>query len=105
MTHRERKNFIEKEEKQTLIEEREIITEIKEEQGCSCKECCSGYKACLDSTFLGTRACIITVRKAICACLGTCFFPIKERCCNCCDDIDKDLNPYKNPNYNPYDHL
>ena len=38
-------------------------------------------------------------------CFGFCCYPIKERLNNCCDGCDTDLNPYKNPNFNPYDHL
>jgi hypothetical protein len=102
--HKE-KIYIDREEKQTLIEERETITEYKETTSFSFQNCCSCYKGFLDCTFIGVRICFISVRNAICSCLGTCFFPIKERCCNCCDDVDKNLNPYKNPTYNPYDHL
>jgi|LauGreDrversion4_2_1035121.scaffolds.fasta_scaffold1651177_2 hypothetical protein len=100
--HKE-KIFIDREEKVTLIEERETISENNEI--IPSQNCCTRCKGCLDSTFIGVRFCYISIRNAICNCFGTCFFPIKERCCNCCDDIDKNLNPYKNPTYNPYDHL
>lgn len=109
----------EKEEKVKLItntEENERIDEVDEEyeetkleNETACSHCCrkfwGGYKACLEATIIGVYKCIIGVKNGICNCLGCIFYPIKQRFCDCCDDVDKDLNPFKNPNYNPYDHL
>jgi hypothetical protein len=105
----ERERFIvEKEETKRLIDEKEIVKEdlsFHEDECCSCREAWKAYKSCLELSYIGTRKFCISVKNAIYNCFGACCFPIKERCCNCCDEIDKDLNPYKNPNYNPYDYL
>lgn len=45
------------------------------------------------------------VSLTITGCFAFCCYPIKERCSTCFDNCDTDLNPYKNPNYNPYDYL
>lgn len=102
--HRE-KNLVDREAKETLIKERESTSETEDDSSCTCKDCTNGYKSCLFSTFINYRICVSNVKKTIYSCIGGCFYPIKERCCNCCDNVDRDLNPYKDANYNPYDHL
>lgn len=99
-------------ENRRLIKEREIDEEEECEhdsddccEGYDSKKNWKGYKSCVEFTYLSTCQCLKFIKKSISNCIGFFCFPIKERLCNCCDDIDKDLNPYKNPNYNPYDHL
>jgi hypothetical protein len=102
---------IDEEERQNLVKREEKgqdqIEEDEEEYCCNCsyKKIWKGYKACLEFTAISIVTTLISIKNCICNCLGCCFFPIKERICQHCDDVDKDLNPYKNPNYNPYDYL
>lgn len=121
MTKTEKHKHIryEKEEKVKLIkrtEEDEIIDEVDEyeddnnrekQSGCAycCKKMWIGYIACLEGSIMGVYNCIVGIKNGICNCLGCLCYPIKQRFCDCCEDVDKDLNPFKNPNYNPYDHL
>ena len=101
--------IIEKEERELLIDDRrkEKVKDAYDEDECECdcRKIWKGYKSCLDFTYIGIRNCFISVRNGIYCCIGGCCFPIKERFCNCCDNIDKELNPYKDPHYNPYDYL
>ncbi len=107
----------EKEEKVKLIkhtEGDEIIEEVEEKEttpenesasaGC-CKKAWLVYVSCLEASIMGVYNCIVGIKNGICSCLGCLCYPIKQRFCDCCEDVDKDLNPYKNPNYNPYDHI
>jgi hypothetical protein len=105
LNQRKTEKEIEKEEKERLIKETQ--REEGEEECCQCsfKEAWRSYKTCLEFTYITIRKFCIAVKNAIYNCTGACCFPIKERFCNCCDNIDRDLNPYKNPYYNPYDHL
>ena len=112
-SHNKRQNerdrlVLEKEEKEKLIKETQAEdATLNEDECCQCsfKEAWKSYKTCLEFTYITIRKVCIAVKNAIYNCVGACCFPIKERFCNCCDNIDRDLNPYKNPNYNPYDHL
>ena len=103
--HEKERIIIENDENKRLIKEREVDEEEECEHDDDCKKNWSGYKACVEFTYLSTCSCLSCIINGIARCIGFFCFPIKERFCNCCDDIDRDLNPYKNPNYNPYDHL
>jgi hypothetical protein len=120
MTKTKKKQHIkyEKEEKVRLIthtegdkieevEEDAEVSKMENETGCSYywKKVWRGYVACIEATITGVYSCLVGTKNGICNCLGCIFYPIKQRLCDCCDDVDKDLNPFKNPNYNPYDHL
>lgn len=83
-----------------------------EDEGYTCGKCCRGYESCIIwtckvrkiinqciyNTIVGIKDCI----KYTCAAM---WYPIKERCCSCCDNCDKKNNPYKDPYMNPYDTL
>ncbi len=106
MNIQKEKIIFEREEKERLIDEKETVhIEQDEEASCSCKKTMRGINSCVNSIFMGIYSCFRFIIKGIYSCFGVCCFPIKERCCNCCDNIDTDLNPYKNPNYNPYDFI
>lgn len=95
----------EEEKKRLVISEHTAEGEEEEGCNCSCKKMWKGYKGCIEFTFFGIYSGFRCFFNSIYLCCGFFFFPIKERFCNCCDNVDKDLNPYKDPNYNPYDYL
>jgi hypothetical protein len=82
-------------------------TEKEDDEGCkcNCRKCWKDYKGCMSFSWLATIACFKFLGNGVNRCVGACCYPIKERCYNSCDKCDGDLNPYKNPNYNPYDNL
>ena len=47
----------------------------------------------------------VFIKNCIVTCCSYCIYPIKERCFNCCETCDKNLNPYKKPDYDPYLYL
>jgi hypothetical protein len=82
-------------------------TTEKEDEGCKCecRKMWKDYKGCVSFSWLATVAFFRFLGRGVNRCFGACCYPIKERCYNSCDKCDGDLNPYKNPNYNPYDNL
>lgn len=81
----------------------------EEEEGC-CSACWNGYCACFVATCKVNNMIIqciyntITgIKNCIVFSLASCWYPMKERCCNCCESCDKKMNPYKDPYHNPYD--
>ena len=46
---------------------------------------------------------VTTIYNAIKNCIGFFWYPVKERCVNCCDKCDKCLNPHKDPAYSEID--
>lgn len=70
----------------------------EEEEGSKCQFSCMPIK-------YGIKAIYNFITKGIGGCFGVCYYPVKERIAKQCDEADRDLNPYKDPNYNPYDYL
>lgn len=101
---KEEKIVIDEEKKRLIVDKKETY-EDDNECTCSCRDLWNCIKSCCDNTYICIRTVVISIKKCVSACFGYFCFPIKERFCNCCDNIDRDLNPYKNPHYNPYDHL
>jgi hypothetical protein len=105
MSKEERRRLIKNEEKNGEVDGNLETVQEEEVCDCSCKKMWKSYKSCIEFSCLGFFALCTCFKKTLYNCCGFCFFPIKERFSTCCDNVDTDLNPYKNPNYNPYDHL
>jgi hypothetical protein len=104
----ERVRLVKREQNSETIIEKDNIEETdysEEECTCSCRKTWKCCKSGIEYVCLTLLSVITGVRKCISSCIGCFCYPIKERCCNCCDNVDRDLNPYKNPNWDPYDHL
>lgn len=54
---------------------------------------------------LGLKTIFSFFGRGVNGCCGVCCYPVKERLANNCEQVDRELNPYKDPNYNPYDYL
>ena len=99
------KKLIKKDGKEYIPDPNAPEHEDDEDCNYSYKKIWRGYKGCVEFSFMGVYSCFKGIKNGIYNCVGCCFYPIKERLCNCCDNVHSDLNPYANPNYNPYDHL
>merc|ERR1711957_225143 len=77
------------------------VEEEEEEEGC-CTKCCNGYSACIIAVCKCIYNTISAIKNAIVFCCASWWYPLKERCCTCCDKCDKDMNPYKDPDHDPY---
>ena len=77
----------------------------EEDDGYSCSKCWNGYCGCIVWCCKGIYNCCVGIKNCFVSCCSFCWYPCKERCCNCCDNCDKDLHPYKDPQHNPYDYL
>ncbi len=102
----------EKEEEITLLKrtkekdeiEEDIIIEKEDDRNC-CEKLWDGYRGCIHGIYKCIYSVCVGVKNCLYNCCGCCCYPIKERFNTCCENVDQDLNPYKNPNYNPYDKL
>ena len=61
--------------------------------------CWSAYCACVVTVCKGVYHCILFTKDKIKQCCACWWYPLKERCCGCCDRCDKHLNPYKDEAY------
>ncbi|KAL4491838.1 hypothetical protein ABPG72_006093 [Tetrahymena utriculariae] len=66
----------------------------EEQKGC-CAVFCEYIAACCAATY----KVIVFVCRAVRDCLAFVWYPCKERCCNCIDDCDKKMNPWKDASY------
>ena len=73
------------------------------DEGYTCSKCWYGYCACVVWTCKCVYNSILAVKNGIVCCLAAIWYPMKERCCSCCDNCDRKMNPYKDPYHNPYD--
>ena len=71
----------------------------------SCKKCCRGYGDCIVVTCKCIYKTIIGIKDCIKFTIAAIWYPIKERCCTCCENCEKKSDPYKDPYFNPYDTL
>ena len=86
-------------------DDKHLTSDEDGESKCTCKQCCNNYKSCISFSWLATVAFFTFIGSTIHRCIGDCCYPIKERCIDSCNKCDGELNPYKDPNYNPYDNM
>ncbi|OMJ80323.1 hypothetical protein SteCoe_19419 [Stentor coeruleus] len=61
--------------------------------------CWTAYCKCVVVVCQTTYRCIVFTKNKIKQCCACWWYPLKERCCNCCDRCDKYMNPYKDEAY------
>ena len=76
----------------------------EDDKGC-CTKCCDAYCGCIMCIGKAIYNCCLAIKNCCVACNSAWWYPCKERCCNCCDNCDKDMHPYKDPHHNPYDYI
>jgi hypothetical protein len=86
-------------------EEKDSSSDEENKGKCSCTKCCQDYRGCVSLSCMAGIAFFAFIGSTLHRCFGACCYPIKERCIGSCDGCDRELNPYKDQNYNPYDHL
>ena len=98
------------EEKQNLkgenaVPPKNISDKEEEDDGYSCSKCWNEYCGCIVWCCKGIYNCCVGIKNCFVNCCSTCWYPCKERCSNSCDNCDKDMHPYKDPEHNPYDYI
>ena len=81
------------------------IEMLEEDDGYSCSKCWNEYCGCIVWCCKGIYNCCVGIKNCFVNCCSTCWYPCKERCSNSCDNCDKDMHPYKDPEHNPYDYI
>ena len=87
------------------MKEVKISNEEKDDSKNGCEKCRDGCSDCIICCCKGIYSSLISLKDCIISCCSCWWYPLKERCLNCCNECEKGKHPYKDPNYNPYDDI